>query len=148
MALVRMQTRPQSNLGLLNGSFFRDFDRLFNEVATPAANTMSYAADLYETDEALVLEMAVPGFTGEDLDISVEDRVLKIGGKVNHEEKEENEERRYWMQSIHRSEFSRSLRLPKNVDVEAISASVTDGILHLNMPKAAEAKVKKIEISN
>ena len=148
MALVRMQTRPQSNFGLMNGSFFRDFDRLFSDFAGPsAASTVSYAADLYETDDALVLEMAVPGFTGEDLDISLEDRILKISGHVNREQNVDNKERRYWMQSIHRNEFNRSLRLPKNVDVNAISASVTDGILHLIMPKAAEAKVKKIEIS-
>lgn len=142
MTLVRTQTRPQRMVNF-NSNLFRDMDRMFSEV-TSAAN--SYPADLYETDDKLVLELSVPGLRAEDLDISVEDGQLTVSGKALSEHKEEGEERRYWLQSIARSEFSRSLKLPKSVDVENISAQVQNGILHLTMPKAAEAQVRKIEI--
>ena len=146
MALVRMRTRP---FDLVNGNLLQDFDRFFNEVASPAFQNgaQGYQADLYETEDQLVLEMAVPGLKAEDLEISVEDHQLVVKGKVS-EEKTEGEDRRYWMQSISRSEFSRSLKLPKTVNLDAIEATVVNGILKVSMPKMAEAKVKKIEISN
>lgn len=147
MALVRMQSRPTRMFDLMS-SPVRDFDRLFSELATPLTAQSAYAADLYETEDKLVLEMVVPGLTAKQLDISVEDGQLIVKGSAVEETKDQNEERRYWLQSISRNEFSRSLKLPKSVDVDAIHADVQDGILTLTMPKAAEAKVRKIEIGN
>ncbi len=146
MALVRMNRTPIA----LNNSLFADFDRLFSELANPsktAADAFNYPTDLYETDEHVVLEMAVPGLKAENLDISVEDHYLTIKGSFNEESKEEDKDRRYWMQSLSRRDFSRGLKLPRSVDVDAINASVENGILNLRMPKIAEAKVKKIEIA-
>lgn len=144
MALVRMNKTPLA----LNNSLFADFDRLFGELASSNQNltdAFNYPADLYETDEHVVLEMAVPGLKAEHLDISVEDRYLSIKGSFTEESKEDKD-RRYWMQSLSRRDFSRGLKLPRSVDVDAIQASVENGILKLRMPKVAEAKVKKIEI--
>lgn len=154
MALVRMHTRPTRMFDLMN-SPVRDFDRLFSEFAGPLGARTDYAADLYETDDKLVLEMAVPGLTADDLEISVEDGQLIVKGNAlgtNQEgdaevEGEPREARRYWLQTISRSEFSRSLKLPKSINVEAINAQVQDGILVLTMPKVAEAQVRKIEIN-
>ena len=150
MALVRMnRSRP-----VVSGSFFNDFDRMFNELANSTRSyneSFNYPADLYETDDHLVLEMVIPGLKAEDLDISVEDRKLTIKGSFKKEVTEDNAEenapdRRYWMQSIARNDFSRSLKLPNRVDVDAINAQVENGILKLSMPKIAEAKVRKIEV--
>lgn len=146
MAIVRMNPNPVR----LSNNLFNDFDRLFSDLAsrsTVTNETLNYPADLYETDNHIVLEMAVPGLSAENLDISVEDRNLIIKGKFSEEKSEENQDRRYWMQSISRSEFSRSLKLARSVDVDNIAATVENGMLKLEMPKAAEAKVRKIEIS-
>jgi len=146
MAIVRMNPNPVR----LSNNLFNDFDRLFSDLAsrsTVANEPLSYPADLYETNNHIVLEMAVPGLTAENLDISVEDRNLVIKGKFPEEKSEENQDRRYWMQSISRSEFSRSLKLARSVDVDNIAATVENGMLKLEMPKVAEAKVRKIEIS-
>ncbi len=145
MAIVRMNPNPVR----LSNNLFNDFDRLFSDLASRnsvANESLSYPADLYETDNHIVLEMAVPGLTAENLDISVEDRNLVIKGKFAEEKSEENQDRRYWMQSVSRSEFSRSLKLARTVDVDNIAATVENGMLKLEMPKVAEAKVRKIEI--
>ena len=148
MALVRTRNRPESVFDLVNSNLFQEFDRFFSQPSAVNNVSNGFMADFYETEDALVLEMAVPGYQAEQLDISIEGRDLSVKGKTATEEKTEDQDRRYWMQSISRSEFSRSLRLPQTVDVENINATVQDGILQVTMPKVAEAKVKKIAIGN
>jgi HSP20 family protein len=142
MALVRMRTRPE-NWNLAN-SLFQDFDRLFNDVATPTANVSTYPADLYETDEQVVFEMAVPGVKVEDLDISVEGRQLFVRGKLPTTE---DTNRRYWVKAIPTGEFTRTVTLPNGVNTDNVEANVQHGILRVALPKVAEAKVKKISIN-
>ena len=142
MALVqRRNTLPVSPLWNVSGmsSLFSDMDKRF-----ATAPMSGYPVDLYETDDALVLELAVPGIAVEDLDISLENRHLSISGKVAEGEGD----RRYWLQSVPRGEFKRSFKLPIAVDVDAVEAKAVNGILSVTMPKVAEAKARKIEVSN
>lgn len=147
MALVRFN---RSNApARFTGNLFDDFDRVFDELATPLFSqfqTVNYPVDLFETDEHVVLEMAVPGLQAEDLDISVEGRQLTIRGRLP--ESQDSEDRRYWLQSIPRGDMNRNVRLPTNVDVEGIEARVRNGMLVLRMPKVAEAKVRKITVDS
>lgn len=157
MAIVRTQNRrsvPVRGWDLADAgnfsNFFGEFDRLFSDMASPllsqsqAAN--AYPADLYETGENVVLEMAVPGIKAEDLDISIEGRQLAIRGTLPNFS--DNEERRYWLASIPRGEFSRSVTLPATVETDNVQAQVQDGLLTLTMPKVAQAKARKIEITS
>jgi HSP20 family protein len=136
-----MRTRPEWNLA---NSLFQDFDRLFNEVATPVANAAGYPIDLYETDEQVVFEMAVPGVKVEDLDISVEGRQLFVRGKLPASE---DGNRRYWVKNIPTGDFTRTVTLPNGVTTDNVEANVQHGLLRVVLPKVAEAKVKKIAIN-
>ena len=145
MALVR--TRPIRSWGG-DPDPFDSIDRLFDRLAGPvyggSAETLhAYPFDLYETDEAIVLEMAVPGVDADDLDLSIEGRQLSIRATVPEID---GEGRRYWTQTIPRGDIGRTVKLPVGVDVDAVSARVRDGVLTLTMPKVHEAKVKKIAI--
>ena len=144
MALVRnARTLPVRRYAL---DPFEEFDRMLGEFASPfqgRSEYLGYPIDLYETDSDLVLEMAVPGITGEDLDISIEGRQLSIRG---HLPESEEDNRRYWLQSIPRGDISRTVKLPAAVEVDRITASVAEGMLTLTMPKLAEAKVHKIAV--
>jgi HSP20 family protein len=156
MALARRQnalrTRPMRGYSLSNGdsfsNLFGDFDRVFGELAAPAFAqgqwAQAYPVDLYETAETLVLEMAVPGIAAEDLDISIEGRQLSIRGQLPENE---DDGRRYWLQSIPHGQFSRTVTLPTNVEHEQIDARVENGLLRLTMPKVAEAQARKIAIN-
>lgn len=127
---------------------FDSFDRLFDRLARPTlardGEAVGYGLDLFETDDALVLEMPVPGMDPDDLDVSLEGRQLSVRGTLPELEREG---RRYWVQGVARGQFARSLRLPVAVEAEAIDARVQNGLLTLTMPKAQEAKVKKIAIA-
>ncbi|MDR9390457.1 MAG: Hsp20/alpha crystallin family protein [Trueperaceae bacterium] len=142
MALVRMQT-PRT---LTRDPMFDAVDRLFDlaqGAAAPAAAGPDVPTDLYETDEAWVLEMAVPGLAADDLDVALENRDLTVRADLPAHE---GEDRRYWRRGLPRGTVSRTFRLPDGVDADAVAARVHDGLLTLTLPKAHEAKVKKIAI--
>ncbi len=152
MALARRNPTTPSPVRNWNlstpGGLWSDFDRLFSQVASPVMGqfnvTNTYPVDLYETDQDIVLEMAVPGVRVEDLDISIEGRQLTIQGTLP--QPQEAEGRRYWLQSIPHGQFSRTVSLPATVEADNIQANVHDGLLVLTMPKVAQARARKIQI--
>lgn len=155
MTLVRRQELRPSAMGnwdLANArpvtSILGDFDQLFNELTTPLFNRSQWAegypVDLFETGDEVVLEMAVPGISVDDLDISIEGRQLSIRGALPNRS---SEDRRYWLQSIPRGEFQRTVTLPASVEIDKVNAQVQGGLLVLTMPKVAAAKARKIPIS-
>jgi HSP20 family protein len=154
MAIVRAHTArpvPTRDWNLSTPlSIFKEFDGLFEQLAAPGLSTSSWAqgypVDLYETNDTIVLEMAVPGVQGQDLDISIEGRQLTISATLPNIT--DNEARRYWLQTIPRGQFSRTVSLPAGVDLDAIEAHVNEGFLTLSMPKAASAKARKIAITH
>lgn len=150
MALARRETRstemtPFRTWGPL--SLLEEANRLFEEVlgdfTRPAAVYVA-PADLYETDEALVLELAVPGLTPEDLEVSLEGSKLTVRGQVKPQE--EPKARRYYLQEIPHGSFVRSFTLPVEVDSAQAKAEFRQGLLRLTLPKAAEARAKRIPI--
>lgn len=146
MALVRSNVRPSPIARIATPEdLFDGFERLFED-AFPARTDVPVAMDLYETDEAVVLELGVPGLTAEAIDVSVEGRQLTVRAELPTAPSEEP--RRYWVRTMPRGAFTRTVRLPVGVDTDAIEARVQAGMLTLRMPKAAEAKVRKVEIQN
>jgi HSP20 family protein len=119
------------------------FERLFDDFL-PSRAEAAVAMDLYETDDAIILELGVPGLSKDRLDVSVEGRQLTVRAELPTPP--EDESRRYWMRTLPRGAFTRSVRLPVGVDTENIDARVHTGMLTLRMPKAAEAKVRKVDI--
>jgi HSP20 family protein len=147
MTIVKMRRPLPSRV--FSSNLFDEFDRLFEDGSTPFASraeNVGYPADLYETDDRIVLELVVPGLKAEDIDVSIEGRQLSI--RATFPELDDTEGRRYWLHSIPRGAMNRNVKLPTGVDIDAIEAQVTDGLLVLSMPKLAEAKVKKIEITS
>jgi HSP20 family protein len=128
----------------LADDLFDGFERLFEDVARSDGSGL--AMDFYENEEALVLELAVPGVTASSIDVSVEGRQLTVRAELPSAP--EGEQRRYWLRTLPRGAFSRTVRLPMGVDTEHIEARVQNGLLNLRMPKAPEAKVRKLEIQD
>ena len=126
------------------------FDRFFEDFAMPSVfseeNGFSPAFDVSETDEQLTVKAELPGIAEKDIDISISDGILTIKGEKKHEKEEEDAhyhtvERRY-------GSFSRTMRLPTDVDTEKVDATFKDGILRLTLPKTEASKPRKIEIKN
>ncbi len=121
----------------------RLLDEAFGEVTGPRIPAVA-PADLYETDEALILEMAVPGLTPEDLEVSLEGNRLTVRGQAKPGE--ERGIRRYYLQEIAHGAFVRTFTLPVEVDASAAKAEFKNGILRLTMPKVAEARARRIPV--
>lgn len=156
MALVKsnaLRNRPVARyLAPMGGvdDLFQQFENMLQPFAGRAdAGYFStpFPIDLYESGDDVILEMAVPGLKPDQLDISLEGRQLSIRGTVpDVEEGGEGNGRRYWSRGIMRGEFQRIVTIPAGVDPEQISARVDQGLLVLTMPKAVEAKARKITV--
>jgi HSP20 family protein len=104
----------------------------------------SPALDLYQNNDNLVAVLELPGMRKEDFEISLHDGMLTISGErkssSSNGDKAERTER-------YVGTFRRSITLPARVDANRVSATYRDGILTVTLPKAEEAKPKRIEIA-
>ena len=109
----------------------------------PFARTFP-SVEVGETDTEVVVRAEVPGLEAKDIDLSISGDTLLIEG----EKKEEKEEKQ---KECHRSEthygsFSRSVPLPRGVDVESVQAECRKGILKVTFGKVPGEKARKIAI--
>jgi HSP20 family protein len=124
-----------------NGRWFgRDLD---NWLRAEAELLHPVHLEMRESDGSFTVEAEVPGFTVKDLEINVEPRCLKIAGKreTKEEEKKGKAIRSEWCAD----QILRAVDLPADVDTSKVSASLKDGILTIDLPKAAHAKAVRIE---
>jgi HSP20 family protein len=98
--------------------------------------------NVYESPEAYALEVEVPGVRPEDLEFTVHGDVVTISSAGREQEDATGSHRR----ERARGSFSRSLQLPVALDSEKIEANYHDGILSVKLPKAAEARPRKITV--
>jgi HSP20 family protein len=97
--------------------------------------------DIYEIPEGLVVKADLPGVPKEGLDVRVENNLLTIRGKAAHIAPGEPIYREYGLVN-----FFRQFELNEKVDQLKISAELKNGVLTLNLPRAEEAKPRKIEV--
>lgn len=100
--------------------------------------------DIYETDEALVVVMDMPGVEKKNIDIKVEKNVLSVEGQIDFG-KYENLKPVYTEYNV--GHFSRSFSISRDIDSTGISAKIEDGVLTLRLPRAKEAAPRRIEVA-
>ena len=101
--------------------------------------------DVLEKKDRIVLTAELPGFTEDQIRLRFEDGVLTLDGERRFEK--ELDEARYHCVERSYGRFSRSFRLPANVDEESISATFVNGLLVVELPKREEARPKSIRIT-
>lgn len=99
-----------------------------------------------ETNDAFLLELAAPGYQKGDFKLNLEQDELTLS--VEKEVKNEQTEERYTRREFRYDSFSRSFKLPKTVNQNAIAAVYENGVLLVTLPKheASKPVVKTIEI--
>jgi HSP20 family protein len=100
--------------------------------------------DIFETEDALTLVLEMPGVDRGNIDVSVENGVLTVEGKINFDKYE-------GLQPVY-SEYNvgpyrRSFRISSRIDQDKIKAEIRDGVITLVLPKAEQAKPRRIEVS-
>lgn len=98
------------------------------------------AADVYETKEAYVIALDLPGIDRAALDISLDHDRLSIRGQRNLEEGDERRSERP------RGRFVRRFALPTTIDQQAIAADYKDGVLRVTLPKRQARPAQRVEI--
>jgi HSP20 family protein len=122
---------------------FGELDRLFGEHAYVSMFPKlgwDLAIDLYEEGGTVIAKINLPGVKPEELDITVDEDLLNVSG--SREEEQETDKKDYYSKEIRRGSFSRSVSLPKSINVSKVEAEYADGILKVTMP-VLEGKQKK-----
>ena len=126
----------------------RDWDRLFDDnLFRPLWAENGHSAplvNLYQTVDEIHVKAAMPGVKPEDVEIEVNGFVLTIKAEVKQEE--ECKDATYHVRERRYRSYAHSLNLPTPVKAEKAQAEVSDGILHVTLPKAEEAKPKVITV--
>ena len=139
--VARRTRSPWSDMNRLA----REMDTLFNGGWSGSTDLWTPPVDVDETSDEIRLVAELPGLSREDIEVELEDGVLTIQGEKKEETKDEGTQgllyERRW------GSFTRRFTLPRAVDAENIRASYENGLLSIRVPKAEEAKGRKIEIS-
>ena len=137
MTLVRYSKPINVFPNLINEFFNDDFfmgGRLMENSFVPSANVK-------ENSKAFVIELSAPGFNKKDINIEVDDKMLKIYSEIKNEV--ENKDESIIKREFHYNSFERSFQLPENVNADNIKANYNDGILNIEIPKMEKEEKKK-----
>ncbi|HEY3476094.1 MAG TPA: Hsp20/alpha crystallin family protein [Anaerolineales bacterium] len=124
-------------------------DRLFDDAFTRPINLReggwsSPAVDMYQTDDEVVVRVALPGFKADEVQINVTGDVLSLRGEMKQQE--ERKERAWHIREHRWGSFERSIALPTEVTADKAVADFENGILTITLPKAEEVKPKTISV--
>jgi HSP20 family protein len=140
---------------------FAEMERIFERLADQldaaepefdigsALGMASIPIDVLETDEAFVVTADLPGFEPDEIDATVTDRTLRIEAERDREASTstDTDEGRFIRRERARRSLQRTVRLPADLDPEAVTATYEDGTLTVNVPKTEPATATKpIEI--
>jgi HSP20 family protein len=100
--------------------------------------------DIHETDDALTVVMEIPGVEKKDIEVNIENDVLRVEGRIDVA-KYEGLEPLYTEYNV--GHFARAFTLSNKIDQQQISAQLNDGVLTLTLKKAKEAIPRRIAIN-
>ena len=125
------------------------FNDLFDMDWAPRHVGTAPAVNVKESDTAFTMEVAAPGLKKEFCTVNINNEgnlVVKIENKAEHEDKPaEGEKHHYLRREFSYTNYEQTYILPDEVDKEAISAKVEDGILTIDLPKLAPEPAKKMD---
>lgn len=149
--LFKDELKNQFNLKKIKMSLVKRnnvlFPALLNDLMTPDwfgglenHKTNLPAVNIKENERDFELELAIPGFKKDDVNIEVDENVLTISSEIKSEN--ESKEENFTRKEFSFSSFKRAFSLPETIDEDRINAKHEDGILKLTLPKKEEALPK------
>ena len=110
-------------------------------------------ADLSETEDAYVVKVELPGVGKDQIDVQLQDRELVVSGEVPEQDQDGQDgdqsggRRRRHRSTRRTGRFEFRAWLPGDVNADAVTAQLSDGILTVTVPKSEAAKPRKVEIT-
>ncbi|OGL98087.1 hypothetical protein A2332_03065 [Candidatus Uhrbacteria bacterium RIFOXYB2_FULL_41_18] len=126
---------------------FEDFEKFFQGFSQRTMRSLEGfipSADIYQTADAVVIEIPLAGVDPDQVEISIQEDILHVKGTMK--KKTEVEDRNYVHREIRRGSFQRTIPLPTHVQGEKAHAISEDGLLKISVPKAEQTKEKKIKV--
>lgn len=145
MRLARYE--PWSIVNRLHQDLDRLMSREFGQRDDESLGAVSEwipAVDVQEQDDAFLITADVPGVKPEDIDITMENGVLSLRGRREHQAR--TEERGFRRIERSTGEFFRRFTLPDAADAESIEATCSNGVLTIRIAKKPEVQPRRIEV--
>lgn len=134
----------------------REMDRLFEDFSRstglPAGfggkGVLSPKVNISETDKGLEITADLPGIDEKDIDVDLDDGILTLKAEHKAEKEEKDEKKRYHLVERSHGTYMRRFALPFEPDENKIEAKFEKGVLHIAIPRSAEAakQAKKIAV--
>lgn len=118
-----------------------DFDSFFNDFFESSSDRFP-PVDVFESDNAYVIEAEIPGYKEDDIKIFCKNRVLTISSDAVMKERENG----FITEEISLPSFQRSFQLPDDADEDMVSATSENGILSITISKKEKKEPKRIEV--
>lgn len=128
---------------LLQSDPFREFDSLFNRVASRNWAGTAMEMDAFRRGNDVWVQLDLPGVKSEDIDITVERNVLTVSAERNWQREEGDQS--YFAERA-RGAFRRQIQLGDSLDLEHLEADLHDGVLTVRIPVAETAKPRKVQV--
>jgi len=147
--MIVARINPWQDFGSLNDRInkllnFPALTGFFTETEDLSPHKWAPAVDVTANDDEYIVRADIPGVKKEDLKVDITNNTLTIKGERKKEEKVEED--KYVLVERSYGSFSRSFKLPSNVDVAKIKANYDNGVLDLILPKKEDSKPKEIAI--
>lgn len=110
-----------------------DLVDVFDEIFGPDFWNRGMSTDIQETDDAYLMEIELPGYDKDNIEVELKDNLLTITAKIDEEVEEEKQN--YIHRERKQGTFQRCFSIDQNVDPEIIEAEFKNGILNLKLPK-------------
>jgi HSP20 family protein len=144
MALARWN--PWGELFNLHDQMDQLFNQTFNQTLMPAGTqTVSLPLDIRQNDEAYFIEASVPGFSPDEVEVTLDENVLTIRGE--HKTEKDESKGGYVRRERRQTSVFRQVGLPSEVKANEISATFENGILTVTVPRAQKAQPRRIEVN-
>jgi HSP20 family protein len=124
---------------------FEDIFREFFAMPETGIGPLEPAAEVAESDGDVIVKLEVPGVDKDQLHVSVNEDEVTVRGETRKETEEKKKS--YYRQEIRYGAFQRTVPLPVDVDPAKASAELKEGILKITLPKAAQAKARRVDVS-
>lgn len=135
------EQRYVSPLDVLVKNFF-DKDAIFDK---PSRQAIPHPLDIYEDEKGITFEIACVGLTKTDIDISIEEDMLKVSYKKD-DDKTSSDKIHYHYSGVKKSSFDFGWKVARRFNLSKAEAEMLNGLLCITIPFSSEAKPKTLQI--
>jgi HSP20 family protein len=136
-----LDPRFASPLDVLVKNFF-DKDAIFDK---PSRQAVTHPIDVFEDQNGLTFEVACVGLDKKDVNISIEEDILKVSYKKG-ETQQSTDDKHYYHTGVRKSSFDFGWKVARRFNLSKANAEMKNGLLCIQIPYAAEAKPKTLTI--